>query len=673
MLTRLGRLGLSMGIVTTLVLGATPQAARAADPSVQADVIATGLAIPWDVAFAPDGTMMVTERIGRVQIFSSGSVGANLVRTVPIPSVTQTGESGLMGIAVDVDFASTGYVYVCATRTYDGTTKNEVLRYQVDAAGAWQSPTLILGGMAASNIHNGCALEMDRFGLLWVGMGDASVASRAQDRNSLNGKILRINRDGSIPADNPVIDGTQNQVFSLGHRNPQGIAFRPGTDQVYVIEHGPELNDEINLISAGGNYGWPCYTGVTPYSGCSSANTSPAWASGSPTIATSGGTFVNGAQWGDWNGQLFVSTLKEQDVRRFAVNGDSTLSAQQTLFDTSWGRLRAAVSGPGGQLYITTSNGSGDRVIRISPQIPTVARLWGQNRYGTAAAVSQNGYPGGAANVMVATGTTFPDALAGSAAAGNLGMPVLLVTQDAVPAETRAEIDRLNPQRIWVLGGVGAVSEAVRADLAQYAATGEVVRLWGQDRYATAAAISQQWYVPNVPAVFVATGTNFPDALAGAPAAALNDAPLLLVTPGEIPAATAAELDRLDPQRIYILGGELVINATVAAQLQAYTFGTVTRLWGADRYATAAAVSKAFWGRTSTFVATGRNFPDALGGGAEAGRQGVPMLLAHAGGVPLPTGQEILRIGSTGVVMLGGTGALSANTEAKLKALVGSP
>jgi len=662
MRTRFGRFGVVIALVSGLWIGVLPAPASAAPPSLQAHDIVTGLQIPWDVAFAPDGTMLVTERAGQVRVFSSGNTDATLVRTVPIPWVSHVAESGLMGIAVDVDFASNGYVYVCATRAYSGSTKNEVLRYQLDAAGAWSNGTVVLGGMAAADIHNGCALEMDRFGLLWIGMGDAGLASRAQDRNSLNGKILRVHRDGSIPGDNPVINGVRNQVYSMGHRNPQGIAFRPGTDQVYAIEHGPDTDDEVNLIVSGANYGWPNNTG-----------TGSAWASGAPTIATSGGTFVNGAQWGDWNGQLFVSTLKQRDIRRFGVNGDSTLTHLETLYDNSWGRLRAAVSGPGGQLYVTTSNGSNDRVIRISPRIPTVLRVAATNRYGTAAAISAQ-FPGSPNEVMVATGTNFPDALAGSAVAGNFGMPVLLVTRDTVPIQTRNELDRLNPQRIWVLGGEGAVSEAVRADLTQYAATGQALRLWGLDRYATAAAISQQFYpTPPVPAVFVATGTNFADALSGGPAAALNDSPLLLVKPGEIPTATADELDRLNPQRIYILGGVGIVNAAVATQLQSYTSGPVTRLWGNDRYATAAAVSRAFWGRSPAYVATGTNFPDALGGGAAAGREGVPMLLANARGVPWPTGQELLRLGSTSVVLLGGPGALSANTEARLKALIGSP
>ena len=347
-----------------------------------------------------------------------------------------------------------------------------------------------------------------------------------------------------------VLDGPSQPA---GHRLPAG--HRPGVRRRAWPR--PRRRDQPD--SPGANYGWPCYTGAgSAYhtSGCFSASSyyEPLWSSGGSTIATSGAAFTAGPQWRDYDGNLWVSTLKEQDVRRFSLDAPgTTLSGPDTHFNGLWGRLRAAASGPGGQLYLTTSNGSNsDQVIRISPATPTVQRLWGADRFATAAAVSQAAYPGGATNVMVATGRNFPDALAGSAAAGNLAMPVLLVETDSIPASTLSEIDRLNPQKIYVLGGAAVVSDAVLTQLQPYAATGEVERLFGADRYATAAAISAEFYAPNVPAAFIAVGTGFADALAGGPAAALNDSPLLLVRTDTIPDATSAELSRLQPQQIYI-------------------------------------------------------------------------------------------------------------------------
>ena len=672
----------SLVLTLTLLIGAAvvPQSASAAAPVMATATIADGLVIPWDVAFVPDGTMLVTERPGRVRVYSSGAIGASLIRTVTIPSVRAEGEAGLMGIAVDVDFAANRFVYVCASRQISGSWVNQVLRYKISTTGSWISGTVLLGGMRANTIHNGCSLEMDRFGKLWIGMGDSGDAPRAQNRNSLNGKILRINRDGSIPSDNPLISGTRNAVYSMGHRNPQGIAIRPGTDQVYAAEHGPDVNDEINLIVAGGNYGWPCYTGAgSPHqtSGCGPASSyrNSLWASGNSTIATSGAAFVGGSfQWQDYDGQLFVSTLKESDVRRFSINAaGTTLGVPVTHFNNSWGRLRAMVSGPGGQLYVTTSNGSNDRVIRISPAKPATGRVTGTDRYRTAAALSAHGFPGGATRAFVATGADFPDALAGGATAGHLGNPVLLVQQNAIPAATATELTRLNPQEIIVLGGETVISESVRSGLEAYASTGVATRIAGADRYETAAAISSAYYSPGVQAAFIATGAGFADALAGTAAAALRDSPLLLVTKNTIPAATQAELTRLNPQRIYVLGGGASISSIVGTALNSYTAGPVTRLSGPNRYATGAAVVRAFWTKSRAYVATGLTFADALAGGAVAGSVGVPLLLVAGTSVPLETGQEVLRLGSNWLKVIGGTAAVSTGAEAALKRLMGTP
>jgi putative cell wall-binding protein len=186
--------------------------------------------------------------------------------------------------------------------------------------------------------------------------------------------------------------------------------------------------------------------------------------------------------------------------------------------------------------------------------------------------------------------------------------------------------------------------------------------------------ISKRWYAPGVASAFVATGTGFADALAGSSAAAMLDAPLLLVRPGDVPSVTATELQRLAPQRIYVLGGTGAVSAAVATQLDAYTTGPVTRLSGADRYATAAAVARQFWNRVPrAFVATGRSFADALAGGAVAGRDNAPMLLVPGTFVPLTIGQEVLRMAPYRLQLLGGTGAISSAADLRLRALIGNP
>jgi glucose/arabinose dehydrogenase/putative cell wall-binding protein len=671
-------------VLLALVGGAAPAPAAAAAPTLSSAVVQDGLVFPWDVAFTPDGEMLVTERPGSVLVFASGAVDAPLLRTITIPAVHAEGESGLMGIAVDIDYASHRFVYVCASRDVDGQWLNQVLRYTVAADLSWTAGVVILSGMRAATIHNGCALEMDRFGKLWVTMGDANQSMRAQNPTDLNGKVLRINRDGSVPGDNPIMPGAAGRtaIYSMGHRNPQGIAFRPGNDQVYVAEHGPNTDDEVNLMVAGGNYGWPCYTGAgnvnlaDPSCGPASAYLNPAWASGTPTIASSGLTFADGAPWADYNGHLFVAQLKEADLRRFTPSPDGTALTQDPtpLFNNTWGRLRAVARGPAGQLYLTTSfPGINNLVIRISAASPSVTRLAGADRYATAAAVSAAHYGPGVPVAYVATGANFPDALAGGAAAAHQGGPLLLVTQTSVPSATAAELSRLAPGRIRVLGGSGVISDGVVAQLDAYT-SGPVDRMAGPDRYATAASISAGTFAPGVPAAFIATGAAFPDGLSGSAAAAHFDGPVLLTQPGLLPGSTRTELTRLNPQRIFVLGGTGAVSDAVLTALDPYTTGPVTRLAGNDRYGTAAAISGATWTQSNiVYIATGANFPDGLAGGAAAGSLDVPMLLVRSTDVPSIVGQEIIRLHPTRIVILGGTGAVSAAVAAELTSLLGAP
>lgn len=670
--------------IALLVAPGTPRATNAAaSPTLTSTVVRSGLQYTWDLAFTPDGQMLVTERPGRVRIYSSGAVGSSLVRTVTIPSVHAEGESGLMGIAVDVDYAANRLVYVCATRNVTASTwQNEVLRFTVAADGSWTNLVRLITGMTAGSNHDGCAVEMDPSGRLWVSMGDAGDAFSAQNPNDLNGKILRVNRDGTIPSDNPIMPGASGRsaVYSMGHRNPQGIAFQPGTGRVYAAEHGPNTDDEVNLIVAGGNYGWPCYTGAgsvnsaDPSCGPAGSYRNPAWASGTPTLATSGLSFADGVSWGDFDGNLFVAQLKETDLRRFTPSVDGTTMTQAAvLFDGTWGRLRAVVRGPAGQLYLTTSNGTDDKVIRISVATPTATRLAGPDRYATAAAVSAATWTPGVPVAYVATGLNFPDALAGAAAAAHDGGPLLLVTPNGIPAATASELARLAPGSIRVLGGPSVVSDAVMAQLQGYTA-GTVTRLSGADRYETAAAISAATFSPGVGAVALATGANFPDALAGGAAAAHYGGPVLLTRQGSIPQATLNELARLGPGRILVLGGPSVISNAVMASLDPYTGGPVLRLSGSDRYATGAAISAATWTRSDTiYVATGANFPDGLSGSAAAGALDVPVLLVRPTSVPIVVGQEILRLHPTHVVIVGGPGAVTDGTRAQLLSMLGAP
>jgi putative cell wall-binding protein len=309
-----------------------------------------------------------------------------------------------------------------------------------------------------------------------------------------------------------------------------------------------------------------------------------------------------------------------------------------------------------GSTTVTTD----DVVNATPPPMADSVRLGGTDRFGTSAKISAANFDPGVPVAFVATGMNFPDALAGAAAAGKLGAPILLVTRDTIPDSTAKELARLQPGRIVVLGSAGVVSDAVATALGAYTAGG-VSRLAGPDRYGTAAAVSAAFFDPGVDLVFIATGANFPDALAGAAVAGRVGAPILLVRPTSLPSATATELARLAPKRIVVLGSTDAVGAGVATQLATYASEGVTRLAGSDRYATAAAVSAAFFdqGADLAFVATGLNFPDALAGAAAAGSKGAPILLVRQSTLPASTATETSRLGPQDLVVLGSSGAVS--------------
>jgi len=301
-----------------------------------------------------------------------------------------------------------------------------------------------------------------------------------------------------------------------------------------------------------------------------------------------------------------------------------------------------------------------------------IQRLAGADRYSTAAAISRSRFGGGASTVFIATGASFPDALAGAPAAAKASGPILLTAKDALPSATATELYRLKPSKIVILGGSAAVSSAVASRLSSYAGT--VVRWWGADRYGTAAAVSKAAFAAGVAVAYVSTGSNFPDALSGGAIAGRNGGPILLVKQGTLPGATATELARLKPSKIVILGGTSAVSSTVADALRRYaTSGSVTRLAGADRYATAVQVSRASYGSAGSdavFIATGSNFPDGLAGGPVAALVPGPILLVNPTRLPSVVASELDRLDPAKVFVLGGTNAISDGVVRSIDAIL---
>jgi len=309
---------------------------------------------------------------------------------------------------------------------------------------------------------------------------------------------------------------------------------------------------------------------------------------------------------------------------------------------------------------------------RPAPTAATAAivdRLAGSDRYATAAAISAATFAPGVPVAFVATGATFPDSLAAGSPAGRLKGPILLATATGLPPATSAELDRLNPQQIVVLGGTAAIGAGVEAALVPFT-TGSVTRIAGADRFATAARISERYFARGAPVAYVATGRSFPDALSAGAAAARLGGPVLLVDHAAIPSTVRTELSRLAPKRIVVVGGRASVSDTVVTALRSYTTGGVTRQAGADRYATAAAVSAAAFGRDSgltVHIASGSGFADAVAGVPAAASLGAPVLLTARDGLPGATATELRRLDPRRVRLLGGEAVIGPSLPGAIR------
>jgi len=332
-----------------------------------AETVVTNLEIPWSMAFSPDGRLFVTERPGRVRIIDTATRGSELALTLD-DAFTQ-GEAGLLGLALDPEFAQSRLVYLYYSARLPGAgAVNRVVRYR-EAGSRLAERVVLLDNIPAANIHDGGRIRFGPDGLLYITAGDAANASRSQDLGSTAGKILRINRDGTTPRDNPF----GSPLYSYGHRNPQGIDWHPTTGDLWASEHGNNGNDEINAIDAGVNYGWPQIEGSASLPGMRVPVTFY-----NPAIAPSGASFYRGDRFPRFSGNLFVGALRGTHLLRLVLDSGPPrrIVAQERLLDGAFGRIRDVVTGPDGYLYLCTNNRDGrgspvatdDRIVRLVPE-----------------------------------------------------------------------------------------------------------------------------------------------------------------------------------------------------------------------------------------------------------------------------------------------------------------
>ena len=307
--------------------------------------------------------------------------------------------------------------------------------------------------------------------------------------------------------------------------------------------------------------------------------------------------------------------------------------------------------------------------VKPAPVKAAVTRMDGKDRYEVSAAVSKSSFPAGTATVYVASGAIYTDALSGSAAAGHVGGPVLLTATNVLPHVIRAELARLQPQRIVILGGSASVGNSVMDLLRNYAPT--VTRVNGKDRYEVSAALSRSTYWVGTETVFIASGAIYTDALSGSAAAAYFGSPVLLTAPTVLPDVIRAELKRLNPKKIVVLGGPGTVSQGVMTLLSNYA-PTVNRMDGKDRYEVSAAVSKStFPARTKTvYIASGAIYTDALSGSAAAGHTDGPVLLTAPNVLPDVIVAEIKRLKPQKIVILGGSATVSNGVMKVLQGIV---
>jgi len=368
-------------------LVATPDFGPQGHSALKAEVVVGGLEVPWGIAFLPNGDMLVTERPGQIRMVKDGA----LTPPIAVLPVIEEGESGLLGIAVDPEFDKNRLFYVYAT-VYGSTGAEahvERWRLALDGASAARDKVL-LAGIPASRYHTGGRIHFGPDGMLYVSTGDAEQPDLAQDPLSLAGKILRMNRDGTVPEDNP---RRGSYVYMRGVRNVQGFAW-PGDGTLFVADHGPSGeqgrtgHDEITRAKPGADLGWPGAVGCESLA--RSTAPSIAWERSAPP---GGAAIYTGDEMSEWKGSLLVAMLGAKHLHRvvFDPRDSRKIERHEVYFEgdppTGLGRLREVVMGPDGALYVTTSNCDGrgvcpqdrDRIMRIRRWSPPPAQAWSQH------------------------------------------------------------------------------------------------------------------------------------------------------------------------------------------------------------------------------------------------------------------------------------------------------
>jgi len=341
------------------------------EPTLEFETIVNNYEIIWGMDFLPNGDLIFGEKKGKLYIKKSNS--NEIVEITGLPSIKASGQGGLLDVKVDPSYKDNGWIYISFTSS-DPSSNLKLNRFKILNSKIVELQNLFTA--AGPSGHNGSRIVFDKKGYLFLSIGEgpstgggsANTNKNASDLNSPWGKIHRFNSDGSIPNNNPSFNGIINSIFSIGHRNPQGLTLNPKTGDVWESEHGPMGGDEINIISSKGNYGWPALSLGKNYDGSTISKNhdaegiqKPIYAF-IPSIGTCGITFINGTKFKSWSGDLIVSGLASQKLHRCIVKDNQILKEEIILKDS--GRIRNVIQGPDESLYVSVE-GPG-RIIKIT-------------------------------------------------------------------------------------------------------------------------------------------------------------------------------------------------------------------------------------------------------------------------------------------------------------------
>lgn len=373
--TQLRTLGLLACLVATPMVNAKTLEVKTEAGAIQVKTVAEGLQNVWSMAFLPDGSMLVTERPGRMRIVSAdGKVGAPLAG---LPDIYARGQGGLLDVVLAPDFATSKRIYFSYSEPGTGGNSTAV-SYATLAGDKLENVTRVFSQQPKidSSAHFGSRLVWAPDGTLFITLGDRySEKDKAQTLDNHQGKVVRINADGTVPADNPYVKtaGALPEIWSYGHRNVQGAAINPTTKELWTGEHGPQGGDEINITHATKNYGWPVITYGENYGGGKIGEGTHKegmeqplykWV---PSIATAGFIFYTGDKFPQWKNNILLASLREQTLVRLTLDGDKITKEERLLKKELGARFRSVVQGPDGLIYLV-SDESKAKIYQLSPK-----------------------------------------------------------------------------------------------------------------------------------------------------------------------------------------------------------------------------------------------------------------------------------------------------------------